>query len=177
MLGFRSARFSHTLVFSLRNPGHTRERVSFGVSDFVALRPTARNPVHPHPSADLSLYSRTCRAIRFNLKSFNQCIQAALNQNVRPSRYLVRAKQFHRLILHPSVSLRALLRYVSPVPLLPPSLEHPTVAHPRTSRNELIRQSDEGRATVCMYMYTYTYRYLTKRGVIPSRRFTITKET
>lgn len=54
----------------------------------------------------------------------------------------------------------------------PPTL--PSTLHPRTSRNELIRQSDEGRATACMY--TYTYRCLTKRGVIPSRRFTITKE-
>lgn len=46
------------------------------VRDFVAL----------HPLSPISLPSRTCRAIRFNSKSFNQCVQAALNQNVRPSR-------------------------------------------------------------------------------------------
>lgn len=128
----------------------TRERVGFGVSDFVALRPTAHSSVRTPPP--ISLSSRTCRAIRFNLKSFNQCIQAALNQNVRPSRYLVCAKQFH-LILHSAASLYSATCRPSLVSSYPP--EHPTVAHPRTSRNELIRQSDEGRAAVYVYVYVY----------------------
>lgn len=38
--------------------------------------------------------------------------------------------------------------------LYPPTrTEYPSVAYPRTSRNELIRQSDEGRAAACIYVY------------------------
>lgn len=133
----------------------------------------------------------TCRAICFNLKSFNQCVQAALNQNVRPSPVAPNISTtssssapylpFPLSASVPSVPLRYVCR-LSLVSTYPPSPPTRTLSlHiPRTSRNELIRQSDEGRANrvyVCACVRVCTYRCLTKRGVIPSRRFTVTKET
>lgn len=70
--------FSHTLVFSLRNRGRTR---GFKVSDLVWLCTRSRSL----PLPIFATLAHLPRAIRFNLKSFNQCVQAALNQNVRPS--------------------------------------------------------------------------------------------
>lgn len=49
----------------------------------------------------------------------------------------------------------------------------PHRVHPCTSRNELIKQSDEGYVTVRMYVHTDTWR----SGTIPSHRFTVTKDT
>jgi len=118
-------------------------------------------------SPNLYRYSRSPAALSaFNLKSFNQCVQAALNENVRASRYLVCIKHFHLRLL--VLLLSPLHRYVPICWRVSCTLP---AAYPRTWRNELIRQSDEGRAAAC------TYRWLTKRGVIPSRRFTVTKET
>lgn len=75
-----------------------------------------------------SLPSRTCRAIRFNLKSFNQCVQAALNQNVRPSP-ISRVRQTFPpppspppILLSPPpppLCIGTLLCYVSPISCTP----------------------------------------------------------
>jgi len=158
-------RANHPDPLVMRIP-NARRCIGFRTGDLTAL---PLSSLFSSPQS-ISLFSRTCRPIRFNLKSFNQCVQAALDQNVGASRYLVRIKHFH---------LRLLVLLLSPLHRYAPicwrvSCTLPA-AYPRTWRNELIRQSDEGRAAACTY--ACTYRCLTKRGVIPSRRFTVTKET
>lgn len=97
----------------------------------------------------------TCCTISFNSKSFNQSAQAALNQNVRPTRYhrpntrSLPLPQHARACRHSCACTDARARAcVGHLVRFHP----PAATHSSRLRNELIRQSDEGRATVRSYI-------------------------